>query len=58
LRTHCSVDVQQNRDVVLGASVEHPVNVVLSTIKAPNIRSVGLQNPVTNGEANHLNTSR
>jgi len=52
-----SVHVQQDLDVVLLGGVKEPCDLILGAISAANVRSVGLESPVTDWESDDLNLS-
>lgn len=54
---HC-VHVKENFDVVLFSRVEEPLDLVLGTLSAADVRTVRLEGPVTNRDSDDLNVSR
>jgi hypothetical protein len=51
------VDIKENIDSVLGASIEEPGDLVSGSISATNIWSIRLESPVSNWETDDLNLS-
>jgi len=51
------VDVEENLDAVFVASVEHPLDLVGSTIHASHIWAIWIESPVTNWKSDHLDAS-
>lgn len=54
LRTLNSMDIQKNFDTVLVALVHEPLDLIMSTVHAPNVRSVGMSSPVANRQPDNL----
>jgi len=57
LRILKSMDIKENLDSVLISSIKEPLDLISSAISAPNIRTVGFENPVTDGQPDNFNFS-
>jgi len=52
-----AVNIEKNLEAVFGGGIKEPLNLVLSTISAANVRSVWLESPVTDRKSHDLDFS-
>lgn len=57
LRVFHGMDIHKDFDVVFRTSVKHPLNPLISSLHAPDIRPIWLQSPVTNRQPHNFYTS-